>query len=169
MSTEQSPRRRWWHVDPGGSALGLVLAGLSVTPSLLPRPALLQGAVAALAFGLGYLVGTAISALVRSRITWRPSSMGRRRWWIGYGLAWLAALASLSSLAVIWQNEVRRAVEMPPLPGSSPVGFLTGFLPLVLLLLAAGKGVRRIFTVLRRGRGRLAGVLGGLAGVVIAL
>lgn len=169
MSNEQSPRRRWWHVDPGGSALGLVLAGLSVTPSLLPRPALLQGAVAALAFGLGYLVGTAISALVRSRVAWRPTLVGQRRWWIGYGLAWLAALAGLSSLAVVWQNEVRRAVEMPPLPGSSLLDFLSGFLPLAVLLLAVGKGVRRVFAGLSRRRGRLAGVLGATGVVVLGL
>ncbi len=169
MSRERSHRRRWWQIDPGGSALGLVLAGLSVTPSLLPRPALLQGAAAALAFGLGYLVGAALSALVRSRAAWRPSASARRRWWIGYGVAWLAALAGLSSLAVVWQNEVRRAVEMPPLPGSSLASFLTGFLPLVVLLLAAGRGVRRIFSSLRRRRGRLVAALGGLAAVVLAL
>jgi uncharacterized membrane protein len=161
--------RRWWQVDPIGSALGLVLAGLSITPSLLPRPALLQGAVAALAFGLGYLVGTSVSVLVRSRVTWRPSPATLRRWWIGYGLAWLVALAGLSSASLVWQNEVRRSVEMPPLPGSSLVGFLSGFLPLAVLLLAAGKGVRRIFGFLRRRRGRLVGALGGLASVVIVL
>lgn len=161
--------RRWWQVDPIGSALGLVLAGLSITPSLLPRPALLQGAVAALAFGLGYLVGTSVSVLVRSRVTWRPSPATLRRWWIGYGLAWLVALAGLSSASLVWQNEVRRSVEMPPLPGSSLLGFLSGFLPLAVLLLAAGKGVRRIFGFLRQRRGRLVGVLGGLASVVIVL
>lgn len=169
LESPVSPRRRWWHVDPVGSALGLILAGLSITPSLLPRPALLQGAVAALAFGLGYLVGTALSTLVRSRVTWRPTVVGRRRWWIGYGLAWLAALAGLSSLAVVWQNEVRRAVEMPPLPGSSLAGFLTGFLPLAILLLAAGKGVRRIFAGLSRRWGRLAGALGATVSVLLVL
>ncbi len=161
--------RRWWQVDPIGSALGLVLAGLSITPSLLPRPALLQGAVAALAFGLGYLVGTSVSVLVRSRVTWRPSPATLRRWWIGYGLAWLVALAGLSSASLVWQNEVRRSVEMPPLPGSSLLGFLSGFLPLAVLLLAAGKGVRRIFGFLRQRRGPLVGALGGLASVVIVL
>lgn len=169
MSAGRAPRRRWWHVDPVGSALGLVLAGLSVTPSLLPRPALLQGAVAALSFGLGYLVGAAISAAVRSRVSWRLSPGARKRWWIGYGLAWLAALAGLSSLAVAWQNEVRRAVEMPPLPGSSLVSFLSGFLPLVALLLTAGKGVRRAFSGLSRRWGRLVGALGATAGVAVAL
>lgn len=162
-------QRHWWQVDPGGSALGLILAGLSVTPSLLPRPAVLQGAVAALAFGLGYLVGAAILALVGSRVRWRPSAVAQRRWWIGYGLAWLIALAGLSSLAMMWQNEVRRMVEMPPLPTSSVAGFLSGFLPLVVLLLAAGKGVRRVFGSLRRRRGVLAGVLGAGTVVVLAL
>lgn len=169
MRSEGSPQRRWWHVDPAGSALGLVLAALSVTPSLLPRPTLLQGAIAALAFGLGYLVGTALTALLRSRIGWRPTVVGRRRWWIGYGVAWLAALAGLSALAVAWQNEVRQAVEMPPLPGSSLAGFLAGFLPFAVLLLAAGKGVRRVFVALGRRRGRLAGALGAIAVVVLGL
>lgn len=162
-------RRRWWRVDPLGSLLGLVLAGASITPSLLPRPALLQGAVAALAFGLGYLIGAASWALVRSRVGWRPPPAAMRWWWIGYGLAWLAALAGLSSLALIWQNEVRRAVEMPPLPGSLMAAFLAGFLPLTVLLLAAGKGVRRIFTAVRSRRGQLAGAVVSIVSVVLVL
>ena len=57
-------KRHWWYLDPGGSLLGLALAVASVTPSLLPRPALLQGAVAAVAFGLGYLVGVGVWAVL---------------------------------------------------------------------------------------------------------
>lgn len=169
MSAGRSFGRRWWQVDPGGSALGLVLAGLSVTPSLLPRPAVLQGAIAALGFGLGYLVGMAIYRLVRSLISWRPSPVAKRWWWIGYGVSWVVALAALSTLAYTWQNDVRRAVEMSPLPGSSAAGFLAGFVPLAVLLLAAGKGARRVFTLIEDRRGWLAGVLGSTATVLVAL
>lgn len=60
--------RRWWYLDPTGSAVGLLLAILSVTPSLLPRPALFQGAIAAVAFAVGYLAGVLLWQAVRSLV-----------------------------------------------------------------------------------------------------
>ena len=122
----ERPRAPFWRLDPGGSALGLVLAVLSVTPSLLPRPALLQGVIAATAFSIGYLVGAAVWDGAR-RLVPRPSPTVRRLLWAAYALLWIAALTTLTSLAVAWQNEVRRMVEMPPLTGADLGGFLAGF------------------------------------------
>lgn len=56
------PRRRSrWALDPAGSLLALAFVALSVTPSLLPRPALLQGAIGGVAFAVGYLIGVAVT------------------------------------------------------------------------------------------------------------
>ena len=76
-----TPRRRWWFIDPGGSLGGLLLAILSVTPSLLPRPALFQGVITAVAFGIGYMLGAllwaGIRALIRARAqnSWHTSAL----------------------------------------------------------------------------------------------
>lgn len=143
------PRRRWWTLDPGGAAAGLGLALLAMTPSLLPRPALFQGVIAAVAFGVGYLLGAIVWRLLRALWHPRVSAAVRRALWIGYGVVWAVAAAVLAVLAVGWQNEVRRLVEMAPLDGADGLAFAAGFLPLTVLLLAIGRGVRRMFQALR--------------------
>lgn len=171
----ERPRAPFWRLDPGGSALGLVLAVLSVTPSLLPRPALLQGVIAATAFSIGYLVGAAVWDGAR-RLVPRPSPTVRRLLWAAYALLWIAALTTLTSLAVAWQNEVRRMVEMPPLTGADLGGFLAGFVVVTAALLSCGKSVRVLFQSLRPRLGAPAAVLGsgaivvaGVAALVVAL
>ncbi|MGM7697848.1 alpha/beta hydrolase [Microbacterium sp. A84] len=162
-------RRHWWALDPGGSIGGLFLAILSVTPSLLPRPSLFQGAIAAIAFGLGYMLGVAVWAILRRFMPWRPSRTAQRALWIVYALLWLVALGALSVLSFAWQNEVRSLVEMPPLLGIDVAAFLLGFLPVAVLLVTIGKGVRRLHHALRRTSGAVVGLLGTLTVVAAAL
>ena len=49
-----APRRRWWHLDFAGVVGALLLIGLAMTPSLLPRPALFQGVIAGVSAAIGY-------------------------------------------------------------------------------------------------------------------
>lgn len=142
--------RRWWHLDPGGALGGLLFAVLSVTPSLLPRTALFQGVITAVAFAVGYLIGVALWRVLRAAIHIRPRASLRRTLWIGYIALWLAAVAALSVLALSWQNEVRALVEMPPLAGTDLAAFVGGFVPVAAVLLAIGKTNRRMFFALRR-------------------
>lgn len=172
--TDQSPprgrlaARRWWSIDPSGAVAGLLLAALAVTPSLLPRPALLQGVIAAVAFGIGYAVASG-AAFVVSRLTGRRFLRSTRRFWALYGVFWLAGIGILSTLAFSWQNEVRRMVQMPPLPGTGVLDFLTGFAPLVLLFLAAGKGVAGLFRLAKRRVGRPLALVATVGALVLAL
>jgi uncharacterized membrane protein len=148
---------------------------LSVTPSLLPRPALFQGVVTAVAFAIGYLLGVAVWRVARSLVRRRPAPALRSVLWITYAAIWLAAVAVLSVQALSWQNEVRALVEMPPLGGADLAPFLTGFVPVAVLLLAIGKAHRRLFLALRRKSGPPMAILGtatvvvaGTAGVALA-
>ena len=70
----QTRTRHWWALDPAGSLVGLAFAVLSITPSLLPRPAVLQGALAGISFAVGYLLGAVVWALVR-RLLWRGGTV----------------------------------------------------------------------------------------------
>ncbi|GAA1136788.1 alpha/beta-hydrolase family protein [Microbacterium natoriense] len=162
MKDSDSPRRRWWHVDPGGALGGLLLAVLSATPSLLPRAALFQGLITAVAFAVGYGVGTAAWLGIRRLVPMRS----RPILWIAYGVLWLVAVGALSVLAVAWQNEVRRAVEMPPLDAVDLAGFLLGFLPVVVILIALGKLNRRVFRALQRTSGTPVSLFGTLTALV---
>ncbi len=134
-----------------------MFAILSVTPSLLPRPTILQAVLAAVAFGIGYLLGATIWAIIRTVAGRRgtfprlgPTSRAARTWWLVYAGAWLVAVGALSALSVVWQNEVRRLVSMPPLDGANVVGFAIAFVPVAALVLLCGKAVRGVHSRLRR-------------------
>ena len=60
-------------------------------------------------------------------------------------------------------------VQMPPLSGTSILDFLTGFAPLVLLFLAAGKGVAGLFRIARRRVGRPLALVATVGVLVLAL
>jgi len=161
MESTTSHRRRWWHLDPGGALGGLLLAALSMTPSLLPRAALFQGAVTGVSFAVGYGAGTLAWLVIRRLLPRRPRR--RRALWIAYGVVWLGLTGIFSVLAFGWQNEVRRLVEMPPLDAVDLGGLLVGFLPAVALLIAAGKLSRRLFRALQGKAGMPVALLGTVA------
>lgn len=158
------PGRNWWRLDAGGVVLGFALAALSLTPSLLPRPALLQGVIAGLSFAVGYAVGALLLALVRPLLrrmtTWRPTSAAVRLAWIGFGIVALGLGAWYGVLAVGWQNEVRTLVEMPPVDGIAIAAFFLGAVPVAALCLLIGRGVRGLY----RATARLVGPALGVAG-----
>lgn len=155
-SRRPADREPWWRPDPGGSIAGFLLSLLSATPSLLPRPTILQGVLTALAFAIGYLIGAALWAMARRLLRRHGAlSASSRRWWYLYAGAWIAAVAALSALTIAWQTEVRRLVSMPPPDGADIGGFLIGFLPTAALLVLAGKAVWAGWRRLRRALGSL--------------
>jgi uncharacterized membrane protein len=156
--------RRWLPSDPGGVLIGFLLAALSVTPSLLPRPALLQGAVTGLSFAIGYGVGALIFALLTRYIAWRPSARARRvaRW--VFGIVMLVASVGLAAAALGWQNDVRRLVEMPPADGIGITLFFVGAIPTAALSILIGRGIRSLYRILTARVGR---AVAGISTVVL--
>lgn len=156
--------QNWWRLDPGGVVLGFVLAALSLTPSLLPRPALLQGVIAGLSFAVGYAVGALLLALARPLLrratTWRPTSVTVRRAWIGFGIVALGLGIWYGLLAIGWQNEVRMLVELPPVDGIAIAAFFLGAVPVAVICLLIGRGIRGLY----RATARLVGPALGFAG-----
>ena len=113
--TTWGDRFRWvfWRRLPfGGLAGALVFFCLSLTPSLLPRVALLQGAVAGITMVIGYGLGSAVSSLIRKIIKREPSTDVKRiAWWV-----LVAATVILVPLFLYlggrWQDQVRGLMEM---------------------------------------------------------
>src|SRR5690242_7163142 len=108
------PRRRVVRcgLSVTGFGLSAVFYCLSFTPSLLPRPWLLQGVVAGLTAAMGYAAGTAIGAVVR--LKWWPSRRVER-------IAWGLLFALVPVLIVIflwlgtrWQRDLRVRLGMEP-------------------------------------------------------
>ncbi|MFV0286958.1 MAG: alpha/beta-hydrolase family protein [Demequina sp.] len=134
--------------DVVGSVVGVAFVVLSLTPSLLPRPAWGQGLVSGLAFAVGYGLGVLAWRVLRlvsaGRIRWDASAPG----WIVAGSTALAFVAVLP-LGVRWQNDVREAVGLPDSDGLHWLSLILGAFLGVWLGFAIGRGIRRLHNWLR--------------------
>ena len=125
------------------SAAGLLAGALfwlaALTPSLIPRDGLMQGAIAGLAFTVGYALAAGGVALW----TWlglpaaRAMLLSRVRWAAALAAALIAVAGAV--LARGWQNEVHQALGLPPAETVRPVTLLAAGLGLFVVLLALGR------------------------------
>ena len=107
--TEQTQRRVRLFARPSIAGLcgGLVLVALSYTPSLLPRPFVMQGLITGISMAVGYGVGVFCMWVAKRFTSWRPEPHTLRLIWILV----LAAAVAVFAVAVIAgttaQNDVR--------------------------------------------------------------
>lgn len=138
---------------PAGAACAVVLACLSLTPSLLPRPPLFQGVVTGAAAASGYGLGVFVAWCWRGvRDRERRPWPARARWVLLVGGA-LALTASLV-LGVRWQDEAHRLAGTEPTPVAfavwSPVVGLLVAGALLGLARGARAAARRVASLLER-------------------
>lgn len=131
---------RWFRSLSGvGIVLGTLFFAAALTPSLVPRSYLTQGALAGTCFALGYGIG----------VLWRwlwfyleiPEPSARLR------LITNRIVAAASAIIVIaflwrttgWQNSVRAAMSMPPVETVHPFQLCAVALVTFCLLLALGR------------------------------
>lgn len=126
-----------------GLIVGTLFFAASLTPSLLPRPSLLQGVLSGIVLAVGYGVG------VLGQWVWLylelpklPHKLRRPTQLIITVISALIAIAFLWR-AVTWQNSIRELMTMEPLEGASPLT-----IALIATLLAA------IITAISRWVGR---------------
>jgi uncharacterized membrane protein len=134
---------------PFAASVGAVLLlWASLTPSLLPRDPVFQGAVIAVAGLLGYGLGALLGWIVRS-CGGRLNGRARRRAWIVVGIAALAGTVAMVTAYLRWENQLRDVV------GVDRIG-----LDDVLLMLLVGAGLFASLLALARGlkaTGRMVG------------
>ncbi len=144
------PRRPWWRryltrFSPTGLVIALIFYCVSLTPSLIPRSWVFQGAITGISVAVGYGIGTLLQwvvakAGVRIRCSPRASRVG---WWV---LAWATAI--LVPLAVVlgvhWQSRVRELFGMPPTGSAHGLVVVLVALVVALLLLQLFRGLRWI-------------------------
>lgn len=157
----------------GFSVIGLLVAtlffALSLTPSLVPRPPVVQGLIAGVSFSAGYAVG------VFGGWLWYYLEFpvpGRRLDWIIKLLAAVAcAVVAVTFLwqATEWQNSVRALMGMEEIGGVQPVTVAVMTLVIFAVLLSVARLFKRTFQFLsKRFQPYVAPHVSNVVGIVIA-
>ncbi|MBK5928618.1 alpha/beta hydrolase [Rhodobaculum claviforme] len=151
-----SPPREGWRraalrtFSGAGLVLGTLFLAASLTPSLVPRGAVVQGLLSGVSLAAGYGIGVLL------RAGWMalqlPTPAGRLR---SLGMvAMVAACGVVIAVAVwragVWQNRLRALMEMPPLEVIHPFTVLGVSLVVFLLLLGIARLVRGTWRRLTR-------------------
>ena len=102
-----------------GMVMGLTFFAASLTPSLMPRSYLVQGALSGISASVGYMIGTALIWLwFYLQLPASDKSLRLARWLIGIACL-LLCLAALWH-ATFWQNSIRILWKMPPIASADP-------------------------------------------------
>jgi uncharacterized membrane protein len=170
--TARAPRLLGLSIMP--LLLGLVFFAASLTPSLIPRHWMVQGALAGLVTALGYLVGqlvlTAWRAIELPRLTGRAAVVAHVGLALPVLMVWGYALAN----AAYWQDTIRTRVGMAETEDYHTLGIIGVAAVLFVVLFAIGWAVQRLYDLLRRRLYRImpertANVLGLILAAIIVL
>ncbi|GAA3539059.1 hypothetical protein AFL01nite_29640 [Aeromicrobium flavum] len=134
--------RAWFRPTWPGLSGAFVLALLSLTPSLLPRPALFQGLVTGVTAAIGYGLGVALAWVWRAFADREARQPSARTWWRSLAVFAVVLLVA-DVLSVRHQDRIRALMG---LGDASWWRFVTVPLVAVLvfcLLVAASRGLRR--------------------------
>lgn len=141
--------RAWWGVSLPAAWGALLLACLSLTPSLLPRSGPVQGLVCGITAAMGHGLGLLLAAVWRAFADRgpRPARPGA---WRAFAVVALAALVAAFVLGRRWQGQLRDLMGVP----GEPVwrSLLAPLVALVVyaLLVAIGRAVYAAASALGR-------------------
>ncbi|TVS10809.1 MAG: hypothetical protein EA419_09925 [Wenzhouxiangella sp.] len=149
-----------------GLLVGALLFATSLSPSLVPRPFLMQALLSGVAFSAGYAIGVFLHWL------WNfmelPEFRGRVLL-IGKIIAWVLCAAIVIGFLVrasAWQNSIRELMDLDPVDTTRP--FSLGLIALLVFL--ALLGLARLFRLIKRTVSRTANrVVPGRISLVISV
>lgn len=154
------PPRRTWSLHPLGLTLGVGLAALACTPTLIPRTGFFQGLVSGVMLAAGYLLGVMVARAARPLVRRRPSPVVR-------GVGWVLLAMLLAPVVVLaLLDGFRTQVAQAALLGVRPPTVLSWLVavPVAVVVLAVLVAVVRGVRALPRWPRR---VVVGLAVVVV--
>lgn len=130
--------RAWKSFSAAGLLLGTLFAAFSLTPSLVPRSAPMQGLLAGLSLSAGYAIGVIGDALWRYLELPLPGPRLARIVKIVAGLVCLVVAVAFLMQAPEWQNSIRFLMDMRPVESARPftVGLIALLVFIVLLVVA---------------------------------
>ena len=138
-------RALWRWLSTPGLLLGAFLLAASLTPSLIPRSAPLQGILAGVCFAIGYGAGV----LGRDFWAWLGLPMSSEKWqrrcaWTALGIA-IIIVTTFSWQASAWQNSIREPLGMEPVTTGNPYQVLSIAAVVFAVLWLLGRGVARLY------------------------
>ena len=131
--------------------LGLLLGALAfigaLTPSLIPRSALLQGLLSGACFSCGYALGVLLTAIWGLLLLPRPKSRNLGAW-----VALISLMIMIFGLwqATPWQNALHKAMNLPPIENPRAVIILPVALLVILAFLFLGRLFARAVALISR-------------------
>lgn len=148
--------------------VGALFFCLSLTPSLLPRPAVMQGALSGIVFAVGYgagMLGLYLWRFLELPVLTAPTSAHATK--ILSAIAIIGAGLTLARAAV-WQNSIRAVMDMEPIETADPFLIAGIAIAIALVLILVGRiliwvAVRFIRAVARFLPRRISIGLGSLA------
>ncbi|MGK6317111.1 alpha/beta hydrolase [Neorhizobium sp. DT-125] len=125
-------------LSAGGVVLGTIFFAASLTPTLIPRSFLMQGALSGACLAVGYATG------VGWRSLWRymqlPEPRGQVERWLKITILGLCLVLVVEFLrnTTAWQNSIRKLMEMEPVSSAHPIEVsLIAILTFVFLVMFA--------------------------------
>ena len=104
-----------------GLIIGLGLACISLTPSMLPRAVLVQGVLTGLVFALGYGIGATLREIWKFMgLKSLEGKLARFISWFFISILILAAIYMLGKMAN-WQNAIHLLMEMDEIDTAYPI------------------------------------------------
>lgn len=133
-----------------GLLVGILFFAVSLTPSLIPRPYLIQAVISGFSLAAGYAIGVFLRWLWSFFELPEPTVRRARTLKIAAAIVSIAAAAVFLWQAAHWQNTVRHIMGLEPIESAEPLQLgLTAVLMFIVLVLLA-RLFRLTFRVLSR-------------------
>jgi uncharacterized membrane protein len=155
-----------------GLLVGVLFFAVSLTPSLIPRPYLIQAVISGVSLAAGYAIGVFLRWLWSFFELPEPSARRERTLKIAAAIVCIAAAAVFLWQTAGWQNTVRGIMGLEPIESAEPVklGLIAALVFVALVFLA--RLFRLTFRFLSRRLERfltrpIARAIGGLAAIAL--
>ena len=151
-----------------GLLLGALFFAASLTPSLVPRPTIVQGTLSGLSFTAGYGIGLVLRMLWHALQLPRPAGRARQ---VVTAVAWALCLAVVVLAlwrATGWQDRLRALMDLPPVEAARPLTVSLIALAVFVVIVLVARGAGLIWRALSRWLARrLPGPQAGLIALVL--
>ncbi|ORE95532.1 hypothetical protein ATO13_01700 [Stappia sp. 22II-S9-Z10] len=101
-------------ISGSGILLGSLFFAASLTPSLVPRSAEMQGLLGGALFAIGYAIAVSVLIAWRWLQLYEPPRRYSRRWAFAAAVIGIAVVALTLTRVADWQDAVRAVMAMPP-------------------------------------------------------